>query len=46
MVNDDLAGFFGAGTGFTTGLLAAMPPAAPLRTVPNSKIRGRIIVEN
>jgi hypothetical protein len=43
MVNVALAGRFAGGTGFTAGLLAAV---APPRSLPDSKIRGRIIVEN
>jgi hypothetical protein len=43
MVNAAGVGFLGNGTGFTAGLLAALPP---LRTVPGSRIRGRIIVKN
>jgi hypothetical protein len=43
MVNVALVGRFGGGTGFAAGLLPAVPA---LRSVPDSKIRGRIIVEN
>jgi hypothetical protein len=46
MVNVALADRFAGGAGgagFTAGLLAVV---APPRSLPDSKIRGRIIVEN